>query len=237
MVLLKVLDSMVMDTSLCNALSRTLCHIQLAWQVTRITPPSRVFLAMLTSSQLVKKFPALYGNQRFVTTFASAHHVSLSLATLIQFITKHPTLWRSNLLVSTHICMGFPSGFFRSGFHNNSLYVPPFFLIRATWTDHQILLELIIQTFLDEEYRSLSTSFCSFLSSPVSSSLLGPNILLSTACLKSVWMLFILSTSPNIYKFSTSLTKSFCNAQFTHQSISRQILKFPRQSTEGNVWY
>jgi len=33
---------------------------------------------------------------------------------------------------------------------------------------------------LGEEYRSLSSSLCSFLHSPVTSSLLGPNILLST---------------------------------------------------------
>jgi hypothetical protein len=31
-----------------------------------------------------------------------------------------------------------------------------------------------------EEYRSLSSSLCSLLYSPVTSSLLGPNILLST---------------------------------------------------------
>ena len=33
---------------------------------------------------------------------------------------------------------------------------------------------------LDEQYRSLSSSLCSFLHSPVTSSLLGPNILLNT---------------------------------------------------------
>jgi len=45
---------------------------------------------------------------------------------------------------------------------------------------HLILLDFITQTVLDEEYRSLSSSLCSFLHSPVISSLLGPNILLST---------------------------------------------------------
>jgi hypothetical protein len=39
------------------------------------------------------------------------------------------------------------------------------------------LINLII---FGEEYRSLSSSLCSFLYSPVISSLLGPNILLST---------------------------------------------------------
>jgi hypothetical protein len=39
---------------------------------------------------------------------------------------------------------------------------------------------LITQTILGEEYRSLSSSWCSFLHSPVTWSYLGPNILLST---------------------------------------------------------
>jgi len=39
---------------------------------------------------------------------------------------------------------------------------------------------LITHTILGEEYRSLSSSLCSFLHSPFTSSLLGPNILLNT---------------------------------------------------------
>jgi len=45
------------------------------WQ----TPWSRVFLEKLTVSQLVKKFPTLYGTRKFITAFTSAHHLSLSL--------------------------------------------------------------------------------------------------------------------------------------------------------------
>jgi len=45
---------------------------------------------------------------------------------------------------------------------------------------HLILLVLITRTILDEECRSLSSSSCSVLHSPVTSTLLGPNILLST---------------------------------------------------------
>jgi len=41
------------------------------------TPQSRVLLEKLTGSQLVKKFPAFYGTRRFITTFTSAHHLSL----------------------------------------------------------------------------------------------------------------------------------------------------------------
>jgi hypothetical protein len=45
-----------------------------------LTPWSRVLLEKLTGFQLVKKFPKFYGTQRFITAFASAHHLSLSLA-------------------------------------------------------------------------------------------------------------------------------------------------------------
>jgi len=43
-----------------------------------LTPWSRILLEKLTGSQLVKKFPALYGNRRFITTFTSACHLPLS---------------------------------------------------------------------------------------------------------------------------------------------------------------
>ena len=52
--------------------------------------------------------------------------------------------------------------------------------IRATCPTHLILLDFITGTILGEQYRSLSPSLCSFLHSPVTSSLLGPNILLNT---------------------------------------------------------
>jgi hypothetical protein len=58
----------------------------------------------------------------------------------------------------------------------NTVYASP---IRTTCPAH-LLLDFITRTILGEEYRSLSSSLCSFLLSPVTSSLLGPNILLST---------------------------------------------------------
>jgi hypothetical protein len=45
-----------------------------------ITPWSRVLLEKLTGWQLVKKFPAFYGTQRFITAFTSASQLSLSWA-------------------------------------------------------------------------------------------------------------------------------------------------------------
>ena len=42
----------------------------------------------------------------------------------------------------------------------------------SSWFDHRVIF--------GEQYRSLSSSLCSFLHSPVTSSLLGPNIFLGT---------------------------------------------------------
>ena len=50
---------------------------------------------------------------------------------------------------------------------------------RATCPAHLILLDFITRKILSEQYRSLSFSLCSFLHSPVTSSLLDPNILLN----------------------------------------------------------
>jgi len=66
-----------------------------------LTPWSRVLHEKLTSSQLVKKFPAFYGSRRFITAFTSARHLSLSWTSWIQSIPPHPTYWRSSLILSS----------------------------------------------------------------------------------------------------------------------------------------
>jgi hypothetical protein len=53
--------------------------------------------------------------------------------------------------------------------HQHAVY-PLLSLIRTTCPAHLILLELITRTILCEEYRSLSSSLCIFLHSPVTSS-------------------------------------------------------------------
>ena len=64
--------------------------------------------------------------------------------------------------------------FFIRGFLTKILRAFP---TRATYTAHLILYDLMI---FDEEYRSLSSSLCSLLHSPVTASFLGSNIFLST---------------------------------------------------------
>jgi hypothetical protein len=48
------------------------------WYNYLLTSWSRDLLEKLTGSQLVKKFLAFYGTQRFITAFACACHLSLS---------------------------------------------------------------------------------------------------------------------------------------------------------------
>ena len=86
------------------------------------TPWCRVLLEKLTGLQLVKKFPAFHGTRRFITALTSVHHLSLSWASPIQSIYPHPTSWRSILILSTHLCLGLPSGLFPSGFPTKTLY-------------------------------------------------------------------------------------------------------------------
>ena len=131
----------------------------------------------LSASQ---KFPAFYVTRKFITAFTSARHLSVSWARSIQSMPPHPTSWRSILIVSSHLRLGLLRGLFPSGFPAKTLYMPFLSPIRATCTAYFILLDLITRTIFGEQYRSLSSSLCSFLHSPVTSSLLGPNILLRT---------------------------------------------------------
>jgi hypothetical protein len=137
-------------------------------------------LEKLTGSQLVKKFPTNYGTRRFITAFISTCDPFLSWARSIHATHLRPTYSRSILILSYHLRLGLPSGIFPSGFLTTTLYMPLLYPVRATCLTHLILLDFITRTILDEQYRTLSSTLCSFLHSPVTSPPPpGPNILLS----------------------------------------------------------
>ena len=150
-----------------NGLTEICCTYLLAYLLYGVA------LEKLTGFQPVKKFPAFHGTQRFVTVFTSAGHLSLSWASSIQSIPLHLTSWRSVLILSSHICLGLPSGLFPSGFPTKTLYTPLLSPVHSTWPTHHILLDFITKKILGEEYRLLSSSLCGFLHSPVTSSLLA----------------------------------------------------------------
>jgi len=124
---------------------------------TLLAPYSRVLLEKLTGFQLVKKFPMFYRTRRFITALTSAHHLYLSSARSIQSMPPHPTSWRSILILSYHPYMVIPSGLFPSGSPTKTLYTSLLCPIHATCPGNLILLDLIIQTILGEQYRSLSS--------------------------------------------------------------------------------
>ena len=77
------------------------------------------------------------------------------------------------------------------------LYSPT---LRVTCPTH-LILDLITRIIFGEQYRSLSNSLCSFLHSPVTSSLLGPNILLSTLFSNTLILRSSLNVSDQVFGY------------------------------------
>ena len=101
---------------------KTVCCAWLYTPTYLLTTWCGVRLEKLTNLQLVKKFPAFHGTQRFVTALTCFRHLSLSCASPIQSINPHPTSWRSILILSTHLRLGLPSGLLPSAFPTKTLY-------------------------------------------------------------------------------------------------------------------
>jgi hypothetical protein len=116
--------------------------------------------------------PAYRVTRRLIATFTSARHLFLPSANSKQSIPLNLTYWKSALILFSNLRLGLSIGLFPPGFHNKALYTPPPISAKCL-TDH-ILNFAITRTILGEKYRTLSSSLCSFLHCPLTSSLLSP---------------------------------------------------------------
>ena len=92
----------------------------------------------------------------------------------------HPTALRSTLTLFSHLRLGIPSGLFPSVFPTDTLYTPPRCPIRFTCPAHLILPDFFTRITFGEQYRPRNSSSCNIFESPVTSSILGPSVFLST---------------------------------------------------------
>ena len=140
---------------------------------------SRILLEKLTGSQLVKKFPALYGTRMFFTPFTSATCPYPESARSNPY--PHVPLPEIHLNIVLPSTLGSPKWSFSLWFpHQNPVYTSPPPTL-PTWSSHLILLDFMTTKVFGENYRSLSSSLYSFLHSPVISSLLYPYNVVSSA--------------------------------------------------------
>jgi len=193
-------------------------HILLTYLLTYLlTTWSRVLLEKLTDFHLFKKFSALYVTRRFITAFKSASDLSLFWASSIKSITPHPISCRSIWILSSiyaWVSQEFSFLQVSSSKPCIRLYSPSYAL--ATPPPQLILLDFITRIILGEDYRSLSSSLCSFLHSVVTSPLLGPNILRDTLVSNTLSQ----RSSPN----ASDQVSHPCNKQL--RCISRGLYSF-----------
>ena len=114
------------------------------------------------------------------------HYRIHTILPLVPILSDQSSPCLCTLLEDPLPCLGLPRVFLASGFPNKTLHAS--LPVSAICPAH-LLLHLITRMTSGEQYRSWGSSLCSLLRSPVSSSLLGSSILLST----------LFSNAPSLY--------------------------------------
>ena len=136
-----------------------------------LTPWSRVILDKLTGFAANQEIPRILWNPKVHYRTHKRPPTVPILSQLHPVPTTPSHSLKIHLILSSHLRLGLPNGLFPSGFPTKTLCTPLPSSIRATYPAHLILLDFITRTILGEEYRSLSSSLCNFLHSPVTPSL------------------------------------------------------------------
>ena len=87
-----------------------------------------------------QEFPAFNGTRRFITAFRRVRYLSVSSASSIQSMLPTSQFMKIRYILSYHITLGLPRGFFPSGFPTKTLYTPLLSPIRATQCTEWIIL-------------------------------------------------------------------------------------------------
>ena len=165
------------------------CHMTILTYL--LTPWSRVLLEKLTGFAANQGIPRILWNPK-------VHYRTHKRPPTVPILSQlHPVPTTPSNFLKIHLNIILPptslspQWFLPSGFPTKTLCTPLDASIRATCPAHLILLDFITRTILGEEYRSLRSSLCNFLHSTVTTSLLGPNILLTHPVLKHPQPVFL----------------------------------------------